>query len=58
MFARLPRRFHGYEGFAEELKEMLDESWNHEDVEYLRDNEIITDEEYEAWIEDTPPFDC
>jgi len=49
--------YHGHEGFADELKEMLDESWNYEDVEYLRDNNIITDEEYAKWLEDTPPFD-
>ena len=48
----------GHEGFADELKEMLDDSWNHEDVEYLRDNDIITEDEYEAWLDDTPPFDC
>ena len=49
--------YHGHEGFADELKEMLDESWNYEDVEYLRDNNIITDKEYAKWLEDTPPFD-
>ena len=49
MFYSTP--YHGHEGFAEELRDMIDSSWNSEDVEYLRDCEIITEDEYEAWQE-------
>jgi len=49
MFYSTP--YSGHEGFADELKEMLDNSWNAEDVEYLKDNDIITDEEFKTWID-------
>ena len=35
-----------YEGFANELREKLDGTWEEEDVEYLRDAGIITEEEF------------
>jgi hypothetical protein len=40
--------YHGYEGFADELLEMYEQdgdSWNEEDVQYLRDLGILPDEE-------------
>ena len=53
---RLEMHYHtpyeGHEGFAEELKEMFEcdgEDWNKDDVEFLKWNNIITEEEFEQW---------
>lgn len=47
--------YEGREGFADELKEdyLSDyQSWNAEDVEYIHDLDIISDEEYELFNEE------
>lgn len=46
--------YSGYEGFADELKELFKcdgDSWNQEDVEYLHDLGILSDEEWEEYGE-------
>jgi hypothetical protein len=42
--------YHGHEGFANELKEMLDDTWNRTDAEFLRDRGVIADEEFDEWL--------
>ena len=47
--------YEGREGFAEDLKtDFLNdgESWNIEDVEFLRDIKIITEEEFDNYFDD------
>ena len=44
--------YEGREGFAEELKEEFEndsDSWHKEDVEYLHDMDIISDEEWDKY---------
>lgn len=47
--------YSGHEGFADELHDEFiedGETWNAEDVEYLHNLGIITDEEFDAWSEE------
>ena len=44
--------YRGHEGFADELKEEFEgdkDSWNKEDVEYLHDIGILSDEEWDEY---------
>ena len=44
--------YSGHEGFKDELKEQFEadkESWNKEDVEYIHDIGILTDEEWQEY---------
>ena len=44
--------YSGYEGFADELKDQFEaekDDWNSEDVEYLHDVGILSDDEWEDY---------
>ena len=46
--------YESYEGFADDLHDQFIEdsdNWNSNDVEYLHDMKIISDEEFEKWKE-------
>jgi len=45
--------YSGHEGFAEDLRDKLDETWNAEDVEYLRNTGIIDEDVYDEWFGNT-----
>jgi hypothetical protein len=42
--------FSGHEGFAEDLRDELDQRWNRQDVEYLHNYGIIDDDEFKVWL--------
>jgi len=42
--------YHGHEGFAEELAAQVDTTWNAEDIRYLLENDIITQERHDELL--------
>ena len=41
--------YHGHEGFADELREQIDEDWHEDDIEFLKGYDILDDDDVYRW---------